>query len=102
MKGLLSYLILWILKDKTLNGTEIAIELENRKGSKPSPGTIYPALKELKEKGLISADKNKKYSLTKKGSKELDRHCAMFCKLFYDVKDMFKCCHKKMNSCHPK
>jgi len=45
MKGFLSYLILWILKKENMNGAGIAVELEKRKGSKPSPGTIYPALK---------------------------------------------------------
>jgi DNA-binding PadR family transcriptional regulator len=63
-----------------------------RKGSKPSPGTIYPALKELKEKGLISADKDKFYSLTKKGEKELKSAAKTFCKIFYDMVDMGKCC----------
>jgi DNA-binding PadR family transcriptional regulator len=91
MKGFLSYLIMWNLKKKSMNGAEIAKELEIRKGSKPSPGTIYPALKELKEKGLITADKDKTYSLSKKGEKELKSACARFCKTFYDMKDMFKC-----------
>jgi len=92
MKGFLSYLILWNLSKKGMNGSELAEELKKRKGSKPSPGTIYPALKELKEKGLIIADKNKVYSLTKKGEKELKSACAIFCKTFYDMKDMLNCC----------
>lgn len=75
-----------------MTGAEIARELENRKGSKPSPGTIYPALKELKEKGLITSDKNKAYSLTKEGKNELKKACCAFCKIFYDMKDMFNCC----------
>ena len=92
MKGFLSYLILWILSKKNMNGAEITKELEKRKGTKPSPGTIYPALKELREKGLIIADKNKTYSLTKKGEKELNCACNFFCKIFYDMKEMFNCC----------
>ena len=75
-----------------MNGAEIATELGKRKGNKPSPGTIYPALKELREKGLITADKDKVYSLTKNGEKELDTACSAFHKIFYDMKDMFKCC----------
>ena len=39
MKGFLSYLILWMLGKKEMNGAQIATELEKRKGSKPSPGT---------------------------------------------------------------
>lgn len=92
MKGYLSYLILWILSREGMTGAEIARELEKRRGTKPSPGTIYPALKELKEKGLVSIDKDKSYSLTKKGEKELRAACTCFCKAFYDMKDMFKCC----------
>jgi len=92
MKGFLSYLILWNLRKKSMTGAEIAKELEDRKGSKPSPGTIYPALKELKDKGLITSDHNKAYSLTKKGKKELKKACSTFCDIFYDMKDMFKCC----------
>ncbi len=92
MRGYLKYLILWNLKKNKMNGSELANELEKRKGSKPNPGTIYPALKELKEKDLIIADKNKTYSLTKKGEKEIEAACNFFCQIFYDMKDMKKCC----------
>ena len=92
MKGYLSYLILWILSKEKMNGSEIARELEKRRGTKPSPGTIYPALKELKEDGLVSIDRDKAYSLTKKGEKELKSACAFFCKTFYDMKEMSDCC----------
>jgi DNA-binding PadR family transcriptional regulator len=92
MRGYLKYLILWNLKKNKMNGAELAKELEKRKGSKPNPGTIYPALKELKEKGLIKPDKNKTYSLTKKGEKEIEAACSFFCQIFYDMKDMKKCC----------
>jgi DNA-binding PadR family transcriptional regulator len=92
MKGFLSYLIMWDLSKKSMNGSEIAKKLEKRRGTRPSPGTLYPALKELKAKGLITADKNKTYSLTKKGEKELKTACSIFFKTFYDAKDMFKSC----------
>jgi DNA-binding PadR family transcriptional regulator len=91
MKGFLSYLILWSLSKKSMKGSELAEELEKRKGQKPSPGTIYPALKELKEKDLIKADDDKVYSLTAKGEKELKSACETFCQMFYDMKDMSKC-----------
>jgi DNA-binding PadR family transcriptional regulator len=94
MKGFLSYLILWILSRKSMNGAEIAKELEKRKGTKPSPGTVYPALKELRKKGLITSDKNKYYSLTKRGENELRSACSLFCRTFYDMKEMFSCCKK--------
>ena len=50
MKGYLTYLILWNLSQTRMNGAQITREFEKRRGTKPSPGTIYPALKELKTK----------------------------------------------------
>ncbi|MDD5163184.1 MAG: PadR family transcriptional regulator [Candidatus ainarchaeum sp.] len=95
MRGFLSYLILWCLSKESLSGTGLARELEKRKGSKPSPGTIYPALKELLEKGLVSRDTSKNYSLTKKGEKELKTACGFFCRAFYDMEEMANCCAGK-------
>ena len=92
MKGYLSYLILWILSKKSMNGAEIGRELEKRRGSKPSPGTIYPALKELKNGGFIEVDENKIYSLTNKGKEELKSACKFFCKIFYDMEEMSDFC----------
>ena len=46
MKGYLTYLILWNLSKNNMNGAEITREFEKRRGTKPSPGTIYPSLKE--------------------------------------------------------
>ncbi|MDD5111623.1 MAG: PadR family transcriptional regulator [Candidatus Altiarchaeota archaeon] len=95
MKGYLSYVILWVLSKSRMNGAEISRELEKRRGARPSPGTLYPALKEMKEKGLIAVDKDKRYSLTGKGKSQLKTACSYFCGMFYDAKDMFKCCGKK-------
>jgi len=71
-----------------MKGAEIGRELEKRRGTKPSPGTIYPALKELRNKGLIDIDDNKNYSLTPKGEEELKLACKFFCKIFYDMEEM--------------
>ena len=90
MKGFLSFLILWMLKDRSMNGKEIALELQKRKGTKPSPGTIYPALKELSRATLISANNKKYYSLTVKGKQELKHAREYFCCVFYDFKDITK------------
>lgn len=92
MKGYLTYLILWNLSNKEMNGAEITREFEKRRGSKPSPGTIYPALKDLKNKGLILVDDNKMYSLTDDGKKELKSACKLFCKIFYDAEEMSDFC----------
>ncbi|VVB98814.1 Transcriptional regulator PadR-like family protein [uncultured archaeon] len=92
MKGFLTYLILWNLGKRSMTGAELAVELEKRKAAKPSPGTIYPALKELKKQGLISSDENKAYTLTKKGKEELKAACGFFCGIFYDMNEMLRFC----------
>lgn len=91
MKGFLTYILLWMLGKKSMTGAELSDELEKRRGTRPSPGTIYPALKELRKKGLISADDGKIYTLTKKGQRELNGACTLFCNMFYDMKDMSNC-----------
>ena len=93
MKGFLSFLILWLVNKKKMTGAEIAQELEQRRGHRPSPGTIYPVLKDLTNKKLLSVDKNKKYSLTKKGEQELDMSLNQFFDTFCDVDEMRKHCH---------
>ena len=91
-KGFLSFLILWLISKKSMTGAEIALELERRKGRKLSPGTIYPVLKNMKEKQLLSMDNNKRYTLTGKGQKNLEAHLDAFIKTFYDIDEMKSCC----------
>jgi DNA-binding PadR family transcriptional regulator len=88
MRGLLSFLVLFLLSKKPMHGQQIAEEIEKRKGSKPSPGTIYPALKSLKKLGLIEEKKAGKtiiYHLTKQGEKELEIAKKNFCQAFMDI-----------------
>ena len=94
MKGFLSFLILWLVSKKNMTGAEIALELERRKGHRPSPGTIYPVLKDLKDKGLLLVDENKRYSLSKRGRKELDTHLKSFFETFSDIEEMRSCCNR--------
>ena len=98
-KGFLHFLILWLVNKKNRTGAEIATELEKRKGKKPSPGTIYPVLKSMKEKDLLKMDNNKRYTLTKKGKKRLEIHLDEFIKTFYDIDEMKSCCceHQKLH-----
>ena len=97
MKGFLSFLILWIVNKEKMTGAEIALELEKRKGHKPSPGTIYPVLKDLKEKGLLNIDEGKRYSLTKQGKDELEENINSFFDTFCDIDEMKDHCR-----CHNK
>jgi PadR family transcriptional regulator PadR len=94
MKGFLSFLILWLVSRRSMTGVEIALELEKRRGRKPSPSTIYPVLKNLKAKGILSIDENKRYSLTQKGEKDLEIHLKSFLRTFHDIDEMKSCCCK--------
>lgn len=88
MRGMLSFLILFLLSKKSMHGQEIADEIGKRKGVKPSPGTIYPALKSLKEARLIEEKKIGKtisYSLTNEGKKVLKASKQKFCKTFSGI-----------------
>mgnify|MGYP001562370806 CR=1 FL=1 len=88
MRGMLSFLILFLLSKKSMHGQELANELEKRKGDRPSPGTIYPALKNLKEENLIKEEKEGKtivYHLTPLGKKVLAVAKTKFCKAFTDI-----------------
>ncbi len=96
--GGLRIVILYELKDKPLNGVEISkqIEIHNKKlhekkkqiyytkhekdlndpftrkvKSKPSPGSLYPKLKKMREEGLIVKLGNGKYQNTKLGNDKL-------------------------------
>lgn len=89
MRGFLSFLILWLLHKKPMTGAQLAEEIEKRRGCRPNPGTIYPALKELLRKKAItiksSTGKEKLYSLSSLGKEELHHSTELFCKTFYDV-----------------
>ena len=77
-----------------MSGDDIRKELEKRKGTKPSPGTIYPVLKCLQEYGWIEELKDKgkakKYRLTKSGEKELKESTRKFVSIFCDMGDEFR------------
>jgi DNA-binding PadR family transcriptional regulator len=92
MKGFLSFLILWIVHNRKMRGCDISRELKKRRGTEPSPGTLYPVLRELKSRELLSSDRKKRYSLTEKGEKELLSALHYFSKIFFDVDEMFTCC----------
>ena len=88
MRGMLSFLMLYLLSRKPMHGQEIADELERRKGERPSPGTIYPALKGLRESGLVSEKKEGKkitYALTPEGRQTLKEAKRHFCRTFMGI-----------------
>ena len=75
MRGMLGFLILFLLSKQPMHGQALAEEIANRKGEKPSPGTIYPALKNLRQAGFIKEEEKEGktivYSLTARGEAAL-------------------------------
>ena len=73
-KGLLQLLVLKLLAEKALAGAEIVKEIEEETSGfwKPSPGSIYPLLAKLHDKGYtneswIENNGMKQYILTDEG-----------------------------------
>jgi PadR family transcriptional regulator PadR len=88
MRGMLSFQILWLLSKKDMYGQELAKEIGKRKGTNPNPGTIYPALRELKKRGLIELKKEGRitnYHITEKGRKGVQKACEYFCRAFGEI-----------------
>ncbi|MDD5253735.1 MAG: PadR family transcriptional regulator [Candidatus Nanoarchaeia archaeon] len=93
MSGLLSFRILHEINKNKLCGDDLAEIIGTKRGDKLTPGTIYPALKSLRENNLIKLKqkgRKKIYSLTKKGQKELDLSYKLFSKIFKDLKTKIK------------
>jgi DNA-binding PadR family transcriptional regulator len=73
-RGLLRFLVLKLLTEKAMSGVEILKEIERETSGrwKPSPGSIYPLLARLKDKGYTIESPNeesgmKYYVLTNEG-----------------------------------
>lgn len=88
MRGLLSFTILWLLTKKDMYGQEIADELEGRRGTRPNPGTLYPALSLLKKNELVETrqeGRRKIYRLTERGRSGVMEACEYFCRAYGDI-----------------
>ena len=88
MRGMLSFMVLWLLSTRPMYGQELATEIEKRRGEKPNPGTIYPALKDLTRRGLISGQlrgRNTVYELTPIGKSSLASALDYFEKAFGEI-----------------
>lgn len=89
LKGFLSFLILHELSRKKLCGEDLAIKIGRRRNATLTPGTIYPTLKRLRGKKLISYrrfGRKKIYSLTDKGENELAACYDLFSLYFAGLK----------------
>ncbi len=69
-----------LLAEEPRNGYQIIQEIESRSGGvwRPSPGSVYPALQQLEDEGLIravEADPGRKaFELTEEGRAYVERH----------------------------
>jgi len=73
-RGLLQFLVLKLLTEKAMSGAEIVEKIEQETSGrwKPSPGSIYPLLARLHDKGYTNESPNgesgvKRYVLTHEG-----------------------------------
>ena len=83
-KGFLRYFVLKLLSQKPMSGAEIIEEVRKRTCGewKPSPGSIYPLLAWLQDHGVIQEVPTeeagvKRYKLTEKGQKILEKETAI-------------------------
>jgi DNA-binding PadR family transcriptional regulator len=76
-RGSVKYDVLAILADGPRHGYEIMLAIEERRGFRPSPGSIYPALQMLDDGDFVSSsevDGKRVYSITDKGRELLQTH----------------------------
>ena len=80
-KGFLRYYVLRLLNEKPMSGSEIMNEIEKRTDGrwKPSPGSIYPLIAWLQDKGYAKEVPEqeagiKRYTLTDQGKAFLEEH----------------------------
>lgn len=82
IRGMLPLYVLMILEVRSLHGTEILRAFDEMSGGRwrPSPGSLYPALRRLETEGLLAgrwrrsqAAPQRVYRLTDKGRQELPR-----------------------------
>jgi len=100
--SLTKFYTLQLLKDGPMHGYEIMEELGKKIGKKPSPGQIYPLLKNFKRSGLVRqkvmmvGERGKKvYTLTKDGETAATRMMNSFSDIVSAILEprLTKCAH---------
>lgn len=83
-KGFLRFFVLKLLNLKPLSGAELIEEIAKRTSGKwkPSPGSIYPLLAWLQDKGIVEEVPTeeagiRRYKLTEKGKKLLEKEAEI-------------------------
>ncbi|KPU28154.1 PadR family transcriptional regulator [Caloranaerobacter sp. TR13] len=92
--------ILHLLREKSYYGNEIIEEIKCRLNFKwePSPGMVYPLLRELEENGYITGwwiepDKRsiRKYRITNEGFEHYKKIKLLYESIFMDSLEIIKC-----------
>ncbi len=81
-------MILWLLSRRRMYGQELASEIAKRKGEKPNPGTIYPALRDLRRRGLVQLRQEGRktvYELTADGREGVAEALDYFNRAFGEI-----------------
>jgi DNA-binding PadR family transcriptional regulator len=70
---------LLLLEEEPRNGYQLMQEIEDRSGGmwRPSPGSVYPALAQLEDEGLVRSDEGagrRAFELTDEGRKYVEEH----------------------------
>lgn len=79
-RGFIQVAILHLLREESMHGYQIMKELEERSSGlyKASAGSVYPALQELLDKGLIDLSggesEKKIYSINENGKQRISEH----------------------------
>jgi DNA-binding PadR family transcriptional regulator len=78
-RGSIRFFVLEVLAEGPLHGYEILRRIEERRGIRPSPGSIYPTLEALEEQGLVSSslvEEKRNYAITDAGREFLAKRPA--------------------------
>ena len=88
MRGMLSFMLLRLLAKRPMYGQELADEIAKRRGEKPNPGTIYPALKDLRKRRLVeirSEGRKTIYVLTREGRIGMTQASEYFIRVYGEI-----------------
>jgi len=76
-RGSVKYEILSVLAEGPRHGYEIMLAIEEKRGVRPSPGSIYPALQMLEDEDYVTGrevDGKRVYAIAPKGADLLAKH----------------------------
>lgn len=103
-RGILHHISLVILRKGPMSGSELAEEIEQYTDWRPSPGSVYPLLSQLREDGMIEpyTDEDpslKRFKITEKGLgvlEEQKRHDEHFRRRQRSIRKIYWRLHREM------